>query len=143
MKLFVGVKGFVEHEGKILILREQQYDEGTNEGKWDVPGGRIESKEPLFDGLKREVKEESGLSVEPGKAFHVAENFPAIKEEKCHIIRIYITCIIAGSPEVVISQDHDQFAWIDPQRHIDYILIDSPTDNVHDAFIEYTSLRKT
>lgn len=39
IKLAVGVKAFIlNEEGKVLILREAKYDEGTNDGKWDVKG---------------------------------------------------------------------------------------------------------
>ncbi len=79
MKLFVGMKAIIVHEGKVLILREAEYDEGTNTGKWDVPGGRINPEEPFLEGLKREVREESGLEIEPLELCGIFETFPTIK----------------------------------------------------------------
>lgn len=42
MKLFVAAKAVVQNEeGKVLILREATtYEESTNVGKYDIPGGR-------------------------------------------------------------------------------------------------------
>lgn len=111
MKLFIGVKALIKHQGKILILREAAYDEGTNTGKWDIPGGRINQDEPILEGLAREVKEESGLEIEPGKVAGVFETFPVIKGESCHIVRIFYTATTA-TPEVVLSGDHDAYEWV-------------------------------
>jgi 8-oxo-dGTP diphosphatase len=112
MKLFVGVKAIIVHEEKFLLIREAKYDEGTCEGKWDAPGGRINPEESLFQGLEREVMEESGLTVVPGKLLGVFETFHTIKGEECHIVRIYYECI-STTNVVRLSSDHDQYDWVD------------------------------
>jgi 8-oxo-dGTP diphosphatase len=118
MKLFVGAKALIVHEGKVLVLREAKYDEGTNEGLWDVPGGRIHPEESLHEGLRREVMEESGLAIEPGQVLNVFETFPTIKGEACHIVRIYYLCT-PKTTKVTISTDHDQYEWVDPNDPLD------------------------
>jgi len=85
MQLYVGVKAVIQHEGKIFIIREAAYDEGTQTGKWDFPGGRIDPEETLHEGLAREVREEVGLVVTPGDVCFVQENFPVIKGDPCHM----------------------------------------------------------
>ena len=114
MKLFVGAKGIVYYKGKVLLVRESsQYLDGAETGKWDMVGGRIESDEEVRDGLIREVKEESGLDVVPGKLVDVFDGFPIIRGEKCHVVRIYFFCE-AHSEEVVLSEDHDAYDWVNP-----------------------------
>jgi len=49
-------------EGKALILRRQNDDGGG--GQWDLSGGGIEDGENEIDALKREVFEETGLTVD-------------------------------------------------------------------------------
>ena len=123
MKLFVGAKAVVVRDGKILLLREStEYDEGTEAGKWDVPGGRIDDGESVRDGLVREVKEESSLDVIPGKAIECFDNFPVIKGEECHIVRVYFFATEHEEKSVVLSQDHDQFDWVDPADIRDKVL---------------------
>lgn len=114
MKLAIGVKAFIiNDEKKVLVLREGKYLEGTNEGKWDVPGGRINSEETLFEGLKREVAEECGLTIEMGNLLHVQENFPKINGEDFHVVRIFYSAkYIAG--EVRLSGDHNAYEWVSP-----------------------------
>ncbi len=114
MKLFLGAKAVIVHEGKVLVLHEAHYDEGTNTGMWDVPGGRIEPHEPILEGLRREVREESGLSVSVGRILGVYETFPTIKGEACHIVRVYYECTPIET-KVTIGTDHDQYAWISPK----------------------------
>ncbi len=117
MKLFVATKGLVMREGKMLIMREAStYIDGTELGKWDVPGGRIAPEEPFLDGLMREIKEECGLGVCDPRIVSVQETFPMIHGEQCHIVRLYF--VVEGKEgEVLLSRDHDAYLWIDPQEH--------------------------
>lgn len=124
MKLFVGAKGLIHYRGKVLLVCESSgYQDGTQEGKWDVPGGRIKSDEPLLEGLVREIKEESGLEVTPGKVLGAYDGFPEIRNEVCHIIRVYFLCE-ATSDEVVLSSDHDKYDWVVPEAIGDKALVD-------------------
>ena len=114
MKLFVGAKGIVHYDNKVLLVREStKYDEGTSAGQWDMVGGRIESDETVQQGLLREVKEESGLNVETERLIEVFDDFLEIKGESCHIVRLYFLCR-ADSDEVILSEDHDAYDWVDP-----------------------------
>lgn len=114
MKLFVGAKALIFNEkNKFLLVRESAvYEEGTETGRWDVVGGRIEPEEKLLDGLKREVFEESKLDIEVGNILGVTENFPEIKSEEVHIVRIYYACTAKNNSEVVLSSDHDLYKWV-------------------------------
>lgn len=111
MKLIIGAKALIVHEGKVLIVREAAYDEGISTGMWDVPGGRINPEEPILEGLQREVTEESGLKIEPGEVLGVFETFPEIKGEACHIVRVFYKAK-ALNTDVVLSQDHDMCEWV-------------------------------
>lgn len=46
---------------KVLLL---QRDEEPGKGLWAFPGGHVERGDNLFETIKKEVKEETGLSVE-------------------------------------------------------------------------------
>ena len=58
----VGVGGVVIHRRRVLLVRR-----GAEplKGQWSLPGGLLELGEELEDGVRRELKEETGLEVEP------------------------------------------------------------------------------
>ena len=128
MKLFVGAKGLiVNKDGKILIVKEaDQYidGEGCCPGEWDLVGGRIEPEESLLEGLQREVTEESGLTVTVGDLLGVADNFPIMKGEKVHIVRVYYICT-AENTNVTLSSDHDEYRWVLPTECDDLPLMEN------------------
>lgn len=123
MKLYIAAKAFIVKEGKVLLLRESnEYEDGTGTGKWDVPGGRIDPAESLQEALKREVMEESGLSVTAATVFDVSERFQDIQGEECHVVRVYYLCRASG--KVTISTDHDAYEWVNPQELGDKIIME-------------------
>jgi 8-oxo-dGTP diphosphatase len=137
-KLFVAAKAFINHGGKILILRESdRYSEGTNSGFFDVTGGRIVPGERFDACLMREVREETGLSVTMGNPFFVNEWRPNVRGEPWQIVGVFFECF-ADSDTVALSEDHDIYKWIDPENFADENLI----PNLHLAFEAYVRHRR-
>jgi ADP-ribose pyrophosphatase YjhB (NUDIX family) len=58
------VQALVERDGRILLGR-RGIEPGY--GRWDLPGGFLHEGEHPLDGLRREVREETGLEIEPGR----------------------------------------------------------------------------
>lgn len=54
--------GVVRKDGKILITRRKL--EGLLGGLWEFPGGKLKEKETITEACVREIKEETGLTVE-------------------------------------------------------------------------------
>jgi 8-oxo-dGTP diphosphatase len=132
-KLFAATKAFIVHDGKILILRESsKYADGSNSGRYDVPGGRIKPGQRFDESLLREIKEETGLSVTIGRPFFVNEWRPVVKGEQWQIIGTFFECL-AGSDKVKLSEDHDDYLWIKPEDYRKYELI----ENLRPAFQAY------
>ncbi|MCO5998840.1 NUDIX hydrolase [Actinoallomurus rhizosphaericola] len=50
-------------EGRLLLIRRGH---PPDEGRWSIPGGRVEAGESDADAVVREVAEETGLRVLPG-----------------------------------------------------------------------------
>ena len=56
----------VDDDGRVLLARRAQ---DPQRGLWDLPGGFLEEGEHPLDGLRRELREETGLEVEPLEFF--------------------------------------------------------------------------
>ena len=87
----------IKEDGALLLLRS-----ATEKfpGKWDLPGGHIHEGEDPKDGLIREVKEETGITLEePIEKLYEEDN---------------ITFYKASMPDVTISlsHEHDQHKFV-------------------------------
>jgi len=130
MRLFVATKAFIEHNGKILVLAESQsYKDASNRGQFDVPGGRLNPGEHFLDALKREIMEETSLTVTIGTPFFMNEWRPTVRGEQWQIVGTFFHCQ-SNTQNVTLSEDHSAFKWIDPLNYQNESLI----PNLHPAF---------
>ena len=114
-----------DRDGDILLLREARtYREGTNIGKYLLPGGRINPGEPILKGLKREVFEETGLKIKTAQPFHVGEWSPIIHGIPHQIVGMFYTCKVSPD-DITLSTEHDDYAWVKPVLIDKYTLTDS------------------
>ena len=68
--LFFAQKAFIVRNRRLLLVRKSP-NAPVWSGKWEVPGGRLESGETLDDHLRREVLEEVGITVCAIEPFHL------------------------------------------------------------------------
>jgi 8-oxo-dGTP pyrophosphatase MutT (NUDIX family) len=123
----------VNDQGQLLILREAStYKEGTNVGRFHMPGGRLDPGEAFVDGLKREVSEETGLQIEIGRPIYVGEWHPVIKGVPHQIVAIFFVCKPLTST-VQLSDEHDDFTWILPEDAGNYDIM-APEDKVIEEY---------
>ena len=69
----VRVTGIVIEDGRLLLLNQDTPDTGRS---WSLPGGKLEEGETLAGALVREMKEETGLDVEPGRLLYACDHLP-------------------------------------------------------------------
>jgi ADP-ribose pyrophosphatase YjhB (NUDIX family) len=77
----VRVTGVVIEDGRILLLN-QDTDTGRS---WSLPGGKVEEGESLATALIREMREETGLDVEPGRLLYVCDHLPGNGTHVVHL----------------------------------------------------------
>ncbi len=84
----IGVYALAVKDNLVLLIKKAR---GPYTGKWDLPGGSLEFGETPLDSLAREVKEETGLSVEKSDLIDVLSHTVAYdstngeKEEMYHL----------------------------------------------------------
>lgn len=87
----VAVGAVALREGALLLVRRGR---PPSEGRWSLPGGRVEWGEPLAAALRREVEEETGLVVEPAGAAGVVER---VGEGFHYVIVDYFVTVTGGA----------------------------------------------
>jgi len=109
-KVIAGV--VVVDDGKILIV-QRSADEDIFPNLWEFPSGKKEPMEKVEEAAMREAKEETGLDVKIGKPVYVF-NFGWEKEDEIRdATEIVFLATVEGIPEVKISSEHQNFAWVD------------------------------
>ncbi|MFC6836870.1 NUDIX domain-containing protein [Halomarina ordinaria] len=86
----------------VLLLRDP--DDG-----WEFPGGRLGVGERPLDGLRREVREETGLAVEVDRPVHTA----AWRSSGTNRFVVVYRCTTDGA-RVELSEEHVEHRWATP-----------------------------
>lgn len=112
MQYFLAVKGIIgRSDGKILVLKRSSKDD-HKPGVWETVGGGMDREETPQAGLQREILEETGLEVDVRAPFNV---FTFKKDTGEFKVGITFLCEYLGG-EVVLSDEHSDYRWIDPQE---------------------------
>jgi 8-oxo-dGTP diphosphatase len=86
----VGVGGVVIHRNRVLLIRRGRE---PLKGEWSIPGGMVELGEELVEGVRRELKEETGLDVEPLAVVAAFDRIHRIgRRVKYHFVIIDYVC---------------------------------------------------
>jgi ADP-ribose pyrophosphatase YjhB (NUDIX family) len=106
----VGVGAVVFEAGRVLLVRRGRE---PLKGHWSLPGGLVELGEELLDAVIREVREETGLVVEPIELIEVVNRIH--REEKRvryhYVIADYLCRVTDGVLRA--SSDADAVRWVD------------------------------
>ncbi len=106
----VGVSAFIPWRGRVLALQRAD-SERFLPRDWELPGGKVEHGEHPYETVVREVREETGLSVEPLQTFAL---FHDTLPDGRNYVGISIACrLLDEDPQPTLSpEDHQAFRWI-------------------------------
>jgi 8-oxo-dGTP diphosphatase len=108
----VGVGALIFHRGRILMA---QRGKEPLKGWWSLPGGALETGESLDSAVRREVREETGLEIEPLGVFEIFERI--MRDEagtvEYHYVLIDYLCRVAGGA-LCAGDDVCRVEWVTP-----------------------------
>lgn len=127
----VGVGGVVVHRKRVLLIRR-----GSEplKGEWSIPGGLVELGEELADGVRRELKEETGLDVEPLQVLTVFDRITRDGDRvRYHYVIVDYVCRRRGG-RLKPDSDVVDARWVRREDLPQYHLTEKATAVVREAF---------
>ncbi|MGD0548333.1 MAG: NUDIX hydrolase [Terracidiphilus sp.] len=106
----IGVGAVIVEAGRVLLIRR-----GSEplKGHWSLPGGLLEVGESLTDGVKREVREETGLAVEPLELIELLDRIHHEGERvRYHYVIADYLCRVTGGA-LQAASDADAVRWVE------------------------------
>ncbi len=106
----VGVGAVIVHEGRVLLVRRGRE---PLKGHWSLPGGMVEVGESLLAGVIREVREETGLLVEPVELIELLDRIHREGERvRYHYVIADYLCRVTGG-DLKAASDADAVRWVE------------------------------
>ena len=118
----VVVGAAVLRAGTVLAARRTTPPEAA--GRWEFPGGKVESGETLDDAVVREVAEELGCTVEV-----TGWLTPTVPVSESLVLQVATARLVEGQPEPVDDDPtHDMVRWlaVDELDDVDWLEADRP-----------------
>ena len=108
----VGVGALIFERGRILMA---QRGKQPLKGWWSLPGGALELGESLDTAVRREVREETGLEIEPLRVFEIFERIirDAAGAPEYHYVLIDYLCRVTGG-SLCAGDDVCRVEWVSP-----------------------------
>jgi len=106
----VGVGAVIVDRGRVLLVRR-----GSEplRGHWSLPGGLVEVGETLAAAIVREVREETGLEVEPVELVELLDRIDRVgdKARYHYVIADYLCRLCVGTLRA--ASDADEVRWVE------------------------------
>jgi ADP-ribose pyrophosphatase YjhB (NUDIX family) len=96
----VGSLCFLEHEGRLLLLRQ------VHRRGWTLPGGLVDRGENAEQAAVREVAEETGLRIRVGQPLTV------VVDPRARRVDVLFHVPVDSRPDVVPASEAFQAAWL-------------------------------
>jgi len=109
---FLAVSAAIVRDGKILVVRRAR---PPAHGVYTLPGGVVEVGETLKEAVAREVREETGMAIEPVTLAGFRET--VVRDAQDRVERHFVILCFAArwqAGEPVLNEELSEAHWIDP-----------------------------
>lgn len=128
----LAVSAAIIRDGQVLIVRRAR---PPAQGVFTLPGGGVEAGESLTEAVKREVREETALDIEPVAPAGYREAIrrdQAGRVERHFVILAFAARWIAGEPR--LNAELTEAHWLRPSELTDLVTTEGLAEIVAAAF---------
>ena len=115
-KFVVVITAIVKNKNKFLILKRSSSME-IHPNKWSFPGGKLEKGEDIYDCLSRELKEETGLEIQPELQY--ISDYTYERPNKDWTLG-FCFLVTSESNQVKLSSEFTDYKWITKSEFKNY-----------------------
>ena len=111
---FLAASAAIVRDGRILVVRRAR---PPAHGLFTLPGGVVETGETLAEAVAREVREETGMAIEPVALAGFRETIVRDADD-CVERHFVILCFAARwqAGEPVLNEELSEARWLDPSE---------------------------
>jgi 8-oxo-dGTP diphosphatase len=128
----IGVAAIAIDNGRVLLI-----ERGSEplKGIWSLPGGVVEAGEYLQDAVRREMREETGLEIEPLSIVEIFERIMRDPEGRAeyHYVLVDYLCRVTGG-ELCAATDAASAAWVPRAELAGYDITEGTLAVIEKAF---------
>ena len=111
---YLAVSAAIIRDGRVLVARRAR---GPALGVWTMPGGVVEAGETLTEALKREIEEETAMTVEPVALAGHRE--VVVRDDDKRVSRHFVIMCFAArwvSGEPRLNEELAEARWLRPSE---------------------------
>ena len=119
---FIVIGALIVRDGNILLIQENHY---PDQGKWNIPAGKLDFGENPVDAVTREAFEESGLKFTPTALLGIHSVHRKDVPGEVHALRIVFVGEAAGEVTLEYGQTEggvaeiSAYKWLTPEAVLD------------------------
>lgn len=80
--MIVKARAVIFIDGRLIVADQRR----RGQSELSLPGGRVNQYESVLEALKREVAEETGLEVDPGRLLYVSEIVQSVRSHDLELV---------------------------------------------------------
>ena len=126
----------IRDEDRRILLCKMPPDRGVFPNKWGLPGGGVEPGEHMYQALKREIREELGVSTLEAKPLFFKDGlhektFPDGSKREIYMIFLLFECLISSTETICLNAEFCEYAWVEPVHLSSYDLNSATRETFH------------
>ncbi len=127
METRIVLTGILKANDLYLVVKRNDNDD-LFPGSWEFPGGHLEDNENIFEGLKRELKEEIGYDL---VSKPIITNYSDSIKNNIHKIELdFIINVNKDDINVILSNEHSDYKWVTKDSNLLDDFIKSKLNNI-------------